>query len=63
MKPANREKFLQLIESNVAAGLLRGQELFVESLEEDLQKDDVLSQIQLEGVFDYLLTDYARRNH
>lgn len=62
MKPENQEKLLKLIESNVSAGLVRGQQLFAESLEEDLTKSDVIEKVQLEGVMEYLLSDYIDRS-
>lgn len=62
MKPENYEKFIQVVESNIAAGIMRGQQLFMEALEEDIEKDEVLSQVPVETVFEALLNDYVRRN-
>lgn len=62
MRKENQEKLIRLIENNVSAGFVRGQELFAESLETDLEKASVLNDVQLEGVMDYLLADYQHRN-
>ena len=62
MKPETQEVIIKLIENNVAAGFVRGQTLFAESLDVDLEKKAVLEDVQLEGVMDYLLADYAQRN-
>jgi hypothetical protein len=64
MKPETQAKLTALIEQNVAAGFVRGQDLFAESLEVDLDKAEVLNQVQLEGVMDYLIQDHlAKKNN
>lgn len=60
MKPEIQEKLATLIENNVAAGFVRGQSLFMESFEVDLEKSEVLEKVQLEGVMEYLLKDYIQ---
>ncbi len=62
MKPETQQKLVSLIERNVAAGFVRGQQLFAESLETDLEKQEILEQVQLDGVLDYLYQDYIHRH-
>ncbi len=62
MKPENQQKLVSLIERNVAAGFARGQQLFAESLETDLEKQEILEQVQLDGVLDYLYQEYIHRH-
>lgn len=62
MKDRNIQVLKTMIEHNVASGFVRGQELFVESFEEDLDKNSVIEQVQLEGVLDYLLQDFSKNN-
>jgi hypothetical protein len=62
MKPETQLKLVSLIERNVAAGFVRGQQLFAESLETDLEKQEILEQVQLDGVLDYLYQDYIQRH-
>jgi len=61
MKLENQQKLISLIEQNVAAGFRRGQELFAESIDEDLEKKEILESAGLDGVLDYLYQDYAAR--
>lgn len=62
MKPENQQKLVSLIEKNVAAGFVRGQELFAESLDIDLEKKEILESAGLDGVLDYLYQDYIVRH-
>ena len=61
MKPETQQKLVSLIERNVAAGFVRGQQLFAESLETDLEKKEILENAGLDGVLDYLYQEYAVR--
>ena len=58
MRPETQKRIAEIIESNLFAGFMRGQDLFAESFEQDLQKTEILEQISVDGVMDYLLTDY-----
>lgn len=60
MRPETKQVIQTIIESNVAAGFLRGQDLFTESLDEDLQKNEILENIELDGLMNYLLSDYQK---
>ena len=62
MKPENQKKFLNLIEQNIQAGFLRGQELFQESLELDLQKHSILENHTVDDVIDHLITESLQNN-
>ena len=62
MKPETQQKLISLIEQNVAAGFVRGQELFAESLDTDLEKKEILESAGLDGVLDYLYQDYMVRH-
>jgi len=61
MKLENQQKLISLIEQNVAAGFKRGQQLFAESIDQDLEKKELLENVGLDGVLDYLYQDYAAR--
>lgn len=62
MKAEIQEKLATLIENNVAAGFVRGQTLFLEGFEEDLEKASVLRNNSIDDVMQYLLTDHAQNN-
>lgn len=53
-----QEFFTNMVFENVKAGFIRGQKLFQESLNEDLNKSSILENIQLEGYVDALLENY-----
>lgn len=61
MRPEVVQKINQIIEANVAAGFVRGQDLFAESLNEDLQKSAILESASVDGIIEYLLDD-AQKN-
>ena len=61
MKPETQQKLISLIEHNVAAGFTRGQELFAESIDQDLEKKEILESAGIDGVLDYLYQEYAVR--
>lgn len=62
MRPETQDKLINLIEQNVAAGFARGQELFAESVEEDMEKHEILENVRIDGVLDYLIQDYNHRH-
>ena len=62
MRVENQQKLISIIEQNVAAGFIRGQEIFAEAVNEDMEKQVVIEQVQLDGVLDYLAQDYNRRH-
>lgn len=62
MKLENQQKLISLIEQNVAAGFARGQELFAESIDLDLEKKEILESAGLDGVLDYLYQEYTYRH-
>ena len=62
MKPETQQKLINLIEQNVMAGFARGQELFAESVEQDMEKHEILENVQIDGVLDYLIQDYNNRH-
>lgn len=61
MKPENLEILKTIVEQNINRGFVRGQKLFIESFNEDLEKKSVIDDVQLEGVMDYLLKEHI--NH
>ena len=62
MRPETYQQIVSLIEQNVMAGFLRGQDLFAEAIEEDMGKHEILEQVRLDGVLDYLIQDYNYRH-
>lgn len=62
MKPETQQKLISLIEQNVAAGFSRGQELFAESIDQDLEKKEILESTGIDGVLDYLYQEYTARH-
>ncbi len=62
MRPEIQANLISLIEQNVAAGFVRGQELFAESVEKDMEKQEIIEQVRLDGVLDYLVQDYTARH-
>ena len=58
----NTEKFNQIINENVAAGFKRGITIFTENLEEDLNKQEVFENTQIEDVIDFLMEDFIEQN-
>ena len=60
LHPEVEQKFRYVIEQNIAAGFVRGQDLFMEALDEDLQKNLVLEKHTIDGVMGWLLTEGAR---
>lgn len=62
MKPENQQKFLKLIESNINAGFIRGQQLFAEAVEMDLQKNEILENHSVDDVIEYLITESLQEN-
>lgn len=62
MRPETLERIQTIIESNIVAGFVRGQDLFAESLNEDLQKHEILESVTVDGVMNYLLDDYQNQN-
>lgn len=62
MKRETQQKLISLIEQNVAAGFARGQELFAESIDQDLEKKEILESTGIDGVLDYLYQEYAARH-
>ena len=57
MKPENQQKLIKLVESNINAGFIRGQELFAESVEQDLQKNEILENYSVDHVIEYLINE------
>lgn len=53
-----QEKFAQIIAENIAAGFQRGVSVFTEGLEEDLNKQAIIENAQLEGVIDFLMEEF-----
>ena len=62
MRPETIQKMNEIIEANVYAGFVRGQDLFVEALNEDLEKSTVLESVTVDGVMDYLLAEAIQNN-
>lgn len=57
MRPETEKKIQQIIEANIAAGFVRGQSLFAESLNTDLEKTQIIEGVTINGVIDYLLSE------
>jgi hypothetical protein len=52
-----RDKFIEIISEGLYEGYSRGITVFMESLEEDLAKKEVINESSLDGVIDYLMED------
>lgn len=52
-----RDKFIEIISEGLYEGYSRGIAVFMESLEEDLAKKEVINESSLDGVIDYLMED------
>ncbi len=57
-----KEYFVNIIAENLAAGFIRGQELFQESLDYELRKGEILESIGVVGCVDALIEDYNKNN-
>lgn len=55
-----QEFFKNLVLENINAGFVRGQELFAEALNYDLEKSEILESIQLDGYIDHLIQNYQK---
>lgn len=53
-----QELFLNMMTENIAAGFVRGQEIFQESLNDELQKSEILEGIELGGYVDALIANF-----
>lgn len=53
-----KEYFANIVAENIAAGFIRGQQVFQESLNNELQKSEILENIKLEGYVDALLENH-----
>lgn len=58
MRPETEQYITAIINENIAHGFFRGQSLFAEELNEDLQKNEVLESVGVEGVMKHLLSEY-----
>jgi len=58
-----RENFISLIQEKAAQGFNRGLELFMEDLNEELVRDEVLSEHSLDAIVEHLVTDYITRKN
>lgn len=54
-----QELFLNMMTENIAAGFVRGQKIFQESLNDELQKSEILEGIELGGYVDALIKNYT----
>lgn len=61
MRPETLKKISEVIEANLATGFVRGQELFAESLNEDIEKTQILEGVGVEGVMDFLLSEFSNK--
>ena len=50
-----REKFAQIIQENILTGYSRGIDIFLENLEVDLQKREVISENGIETIVESLM--------
>lgn len=53
-----QELFLNMMTENIAAGFVRGQKIFQESLNDELQKSEILEGIELGGYVDALIANF-----
>ena len=58
-----KEFFVKVVLENSKAGFVRGQQMFAEGLNEDLQKKEILESVGIDGVVDYLIQEYTQRNN
>ena len=49
-----QEFFVNIVNENIAAGFIRGQKIFQESLNESLEKSEIIENIQLDGYINAL---------
>lgn len=53
-----KEYFVNVVAENLAAGFIRGQQLFQESLDYELRKGEILENIGIVGCVDALVEDF-----
>lgn len=57
-----KQFFLETVQKNIDNGVIRGQEMFQEALNNDLAKSSLLEDYHLAGYVDALLEQYANDN-
>ena len=55
-----QEFFVNIVNENIAAGFIRGQKIFQESLNESLEKSESIENIQLDGYINALCNQYIQ---
>lgn len=58
-----RADFVNMAEAQILNGFSRGIGLFMESLNSELEKDEVLKEHSLDEVIEYLVDDHIKNNY
>lgn len=58
-----RSDFIKLAEQQAALGYSRGIELFMESLNEELHRDEILREHSLDDIINIMVADHIKNNY
>ncbi len=58
-----RSDFVNLAEHQTLMGYSRGIELFIESLNEEMERDEILREHSLDDVINIMVADHIKKNY